>query len=318
VADQFFTPVYGIGYNESAWMAQSFEDATQVCSRRLQVIGRLVTDWLKEMLGWTVFVPIAGGALLRYPPATHPRFPWLNARSAQFVRELGPNEAKGPGGTLQYALEEWEIVYRADEDRLVRWWSDDRRPVGVAGEAWRYTARKFEQGVMVQPLPLGYLYFNKPNENGVNPVVPDGMTGQLVQSRTLWMTWYQIPVTLGPAGPLLPGRLQQTIDETVGTMNGTLFEGQAPQTLLMLDPKYVLKFQSDGSPVVDLTYCFSKRGGPDISAPFLNDQETDTSDYTRILRANGKYGRVYRKDDEVLKVKSVYAPKDFNRLFEFS
>jgi hypothetical protein len=321
VADQFFTPFYNVGYNESAWQAQSIEDATQVCSRRLQVEGRFAQTFVKEMLGWTTF-DAGGGTLQRHPPAAHPRFWWLYARSAQFVRELGPNDNTGPDHTLNFSLEEWEVTYRADEDRLVNWARDDQKPVGAGDEHWRYVSRQYTQSVTIQPLPLGYLYYNKPviKQDGTLDyvVVPDGQSGQLIPSRSRTLVWYQIPITLGPTGMQLPGRLQQTIDETLGCINGTAFEGVPAENLLLCDVSYKQRVQSDGSPVADLVYSLIQRGGTaDVSAPALYEVETDTGSFTRLLRANGKYGRVFRKDDPT-RVRSIYELRDLNRLFQFS
>lgn len=318
MAGQFISPEFGIPYEESAWQAQSVADSAHAASRRFQVDGDNAARLIQEVLGWTRFDAGGGGKLERHPPWTHPRFPWLNARSAQFVRELDPPNAHGPGGTLSYDVEEWEFSYASDEDRLVQWWPDNLRPQGVAGEAWRYCSRRFDMSMTIQQLTLGALRYNEPDAKGNNPVVPDGATGQLIPSRTLWITWYQIPVTLTAAGVVFPGRLMQTIDETVGHMNGTPFEVRAPQTLLCLDPKFVFKYMSNGEPAADITYTFAVRGGPDVSAIPLMAQQTATPDFTRIIRGpTGKYGRVYRKSDEPARVRSIYEPADFNRLFEF-
>lgn len=316
VLDQFTTPEFNISYEESVWQAQSIGESAHSASRRLQVAGDDVPKFIQELLGWTQ-VDFGGFKLERHPPDKHPRYPWLFARSAQFVRETGEHTVRGTGSTLIYDIEEWEFVYQADEDKLVRWLADWQRPAGVdpANETFRYVSRKVEQSISVQTLPMGALAYNEPNDKGVREAVPDGATGQLVPSRSRWWTWYQIPVTMGPLGIQLPGVLQENIDSCVGRMNSVEFEGVPPENLVLLDPKYVLKPMSNGEPAVDITFNAIERGGPDVSALALYEARTETGSFTRLLRADGKYGRVFRKDDPD-RIRSIYEPADFNKLFK--
>lgn len=307
--NQFITVNPGlVPYDESNFASWSLRKDGQSSTRRLQIEMRRQEDFIADMLGWSEY-DAGDDTLTRYPPEYHPRFREHFAMEVHFVRETGPPSDSGPGGSLDYAECEVEVVYEATPG--VRWLPNESKPAGVTDERWRYCKFQTQAGYSIQPLPTGILAYNEDDR-----VIPEH-TGQVVQSRTRRVWWYQIPgIVQDSSGPALPGRLQQTIDETCAKMNSDTFLGCPPKTLICLDPEIDYHTMANGKLAADILYSFQQRGGlPDISGA-VSTLRTDRPDFTRIIRSDGQYGRVYRTSDPT-KVQSIYGSVPFSRLFKF-
>ena len=309
-ADQVFLSPNppSVAYVESNFFGMSFKPESQSVIGHYQIDGNKIFDWTKSMCGWTEY-DFARKVISRFVPEDHPRANWLYCTNVDFVRELAEPTPLGPSGTLEYATVEMSAEWVSYPGVLLL--DDSRNPGGFTSEEWRYTHVKTKANLDARPLPKAALAYNEPP----NEIVSEPAS-QVQQSRTKWVKWLQIPIEVVNSIPMLPGRLGQTIGETCGCMNSDVFLGMAKQTALLVDYDLEFRLMYNGQLAADLTYTILNRGETDVSGNALKDVQTATADFTRILRATGLYGRVFRRSDAT-KTKSIYGVAEFSRLFKF-
>jgi hypothetical protein len=291
----------------------------QSAIRYLQCDGRDKVNLIKSILGYSVYEPPM--RLHRFPPEAHPERGNLFARSAEFVRELGPPTPNGPFESLQFEWVELAFTYEATPG--IKWLKDEFRPANylVSDESWRYCHQVKEWAIEGRIIPKGILLFNKeappPYVPGIHLTVPE--PGVVMQpSHTIRVVMKQVPVVYDIEGVArLPGKMEENWGLTVGRMNSLEFRGSPPQTLVCLAPSPELKTQPDGTDVFDITFTFAGRGETDVSG-IAKELDTASGDWTRLLNASGTYSRVYRSSDPVNRAVSIYRAADFKRLFSLS
>jgi hypothetical protein len=245
--------------------------------------------------------------LVRYPPEAHPRWPRMFARTVEFTRELSEPAVDVAGALVWTGDVEVAVGYEATPG--VRWGREDDRPPGVAHEAWRWVERRREWDVVALPIPKRLLVF----AFDITVLVPEPGS-RITPSGLHVMKWLNVPATVDGQGvPQLPGTLEANLAACVGRVNSVTFDGRfPPRTALMLAPKQELVPQSDGSASWNLEYHFAIRGGRDLTGAAFQNVGTPDPAWDRLVRADGQYWRVVRKDDVT---KSIYDTVDLHTAF---
>lgn len=303
-----------VTYQESAYQETSFRQEGQTAVRHCQLDGALEERFERAMLGWTTYDG-TNGLLLRNPPETHPRKPWLIARAVDFVRQLGEPTFTGPGGSLQFNTIEMAVTYEATPG--TRWLADALVPEGVDHEGWRNITYREEADIENRIIPNNTLKFNDLTDTPVpNPGV------QLVASSNVFIQWFQVPAIIDFNGvPQLPGQLAINHANCQGHVNSVPFFNAAPLTLYCTAPKKELVTMADGNLAWNFTFMLLRRGGshyPTVAVPTgdlaPNANETEGPNWNRLIQPNGKYRRVYRTSDGT-KTQSIYLTADLYDLF---
>lgn len=306
-----------VHYSEILFNTSSIRADAHSATRHVQIATTDELDFTKSILGYTTLN--VDGTLNRFPPAYHPDFPWLYAKSLDFVQAQGNptrpdvvvQEFAVPGigqQTGMYSAKELSVEYTWPEDGVI--YKPNFLNPAASNELWRYVGRKVEYDVVAQPLPLKQLIFKSDGTN-----IPTAGT-IIIPSATIYYQWFQIPATFTLTDrPLLPGNLETSIASVVGTTNNASFDGYPAATLLCLAPKRTLLPQSDGSIVFNLTYTFAQRGLQDLSVQDAAGTDTSTPNWNRVARANGTFGYVVVN---TAGNPTLYSSSDFTKLFKFT
>jgi hypothetical protein len=310
-------------YQESARQTVSVRHGGVSVTRYVQIPGGQEQEYAKAFLGWA---EVAGTQVVRHPPEMHPKWPQggtglgfsaglgLPATSFEFVRELGePSQDGLQGDALIFDQCEYAVTYeRSEENHGVVYLPDDENPGGTAIELWRNVHRRTDYEAHGVAVPRNVLEFVVVNGGGGHDPVPEAGV-QLVYESTAYYTWLGVPNDPYSTDPKLPDFLESNIGRCVLRANSGYLDGLfAPLTVVALPPRRTLRTQANGTMVWDLLFPLAVRGGPDLSAPALDAQATDTPDWTRILRADGKYWKVRRKGAPT---KSIYDTAELSYLF---
>lgn len=321
-----------ITYDESFVDTFSYRKDSHARTRFCQIDGSDLLLFKSYMLGFSIFGDPKAG-LQRFRPEQHPDDPNLYCTAVDSIRELaGPGRAPLPigqnagGGPIQQAMEV-QVQYEWPPD-AAQMLPDFMRPALMPDytqpipqplipfppyfEFWRYVGVRKDYDVANQPIPREKLQFAL-TVGGSNNIPAAGSI--IIPSATLYYFWYEVPAVQNrPSGTWgLPLNIEQNIQLCQGRINTYYFDGMPPSTLLHAGTKRELFPMGNGLPCFRITYILAQRGLKDLSSFDSQAIPPDTTDpnWNRILRGNGSYSYVIKRDGSG----PLYPSTDLNKLF---
>jgi hypothetical protein len=303
-----------VSYEESAFQSVSLRPEQHSVVRHVQVSGADEVNAGQAFLGWSEYDATAG-TIHRYSPESHPRYLSCVARTWDFIQPTGePRQDPLWDNCNVFGRVEYAVGY--EHSLGVNYYPDSSRPEGVLHDAWRYVQRRQDFETSSLPVPRNLLYFFQGPDGVADRKVPDPGTVMVFES-TWYATWLQVPLVQSEGRWFLPGSLPLNITATVLRMNSVEWDGWPPESLLCLAPKIEIVPMSNQQLAANITYPMLVRGGLDVSGPAYDNVGTITPSWTRLIRGDGRYWRVYAANpaDATDKTRRLYAAADYQWLF---